>query len=96
VAVLMAVQIEISCDSLQEFAEGISISLLQSIRVQSIATSCKAENAAVNRRVVGSSPTSGAIFINHLQHPPSLELHPFRMVGNPEIILSTDDPNLMS
>ena len=57
-AVLMAVWIEISCDSLQEIAEGISISLLQSIRVQSIATSCKAENAPVNRRVVGSSPTS--------------------------------------
>jgi hypothetical protein len=26
-----------------------------------------AEHSAVNRRVVGSSPTSGAIFINHLE-----------------------------
>jgi hypothetical protein len=65
VAVLMAVRIEISCDSLQEFAEGISLSLLQSIRVQSIATPCKAENAPVNRRVVGSSPTSGAKYRNY-------------------------------
>jgi len=67
VAVLMAVRIEISCDSLQETAEGISISLLQSTRVQRIATPCKVENAPVNRRVVGSSPTSGANFIKHLQ-----------------------------
>ena len=66
-AVLMAVRIEISCDSLQETAEDISISLLQSMRVQRIATPCKVENAPVNRRVVGSSPTSGAIFIKNLQ-----------------------------
>src|ERR1700744_6294081 len=31
-----------------------------------------AEHSAVNRRVVGSSPTSGAIFINHLKRPPLL------------------------
>jgi hypothetical protein len=65
----MAVPIEISCDSLQEIAEDISISLLQSTLVQSIATSCKVENAPVNRRVVGSSPTSGANIIKHLQPP---------------------------
>ena len=64
-AVLMAVRIENSCVSLQATAEGISISLLQSKRVQRIATSCKVGNAPVNRRVVGSSPTSGAIFIKH-------------------------------
>ena len=66
-AVLMAVRIENSCVSLQETAEGISISLLQSTRVQRIATSCNVGNAPVNRRVVGSSPTSGANKINKIQ-----------------------------
>src|ERR1700733_15894230 len=34
---------------------------------QTLLSSSMAEHSAVNRRVVGSSPTSGANFINHLE-----------------------------
>ncbi len=66
VAVLMAVQIENLCGSLQYAAVASLLSLLESTKMQRIASCYKPENAPVNRRVVGSSPTSGAIYTKTL------------------------------
>ena len=70
-AVLVAVRIEKVCFSVRSGARGKRISRLSSTKVQSGATLCKQPNAPVNRRVVGSSPTSGANYINQLARPTS-------------------------